>query len=217
MPLDTGPTPSVFDPEWQHTNPDAKLIAAVERISQAFRVLLWQNVKEAPGDHALTPAQIQALVFLLYHDERLARVGEIAREFMLTPATVSDAVSALERKGLVDKVRSNVDRRSFVLRLTKEGERVARDLAGWADPVVESLGEISAERKTVVLRVLLDLIAALQDRGIVQSTRMCLTCRYFGEHVHADASKPHHCNLLDRPLAPADLRIDCPEHEPAAG
>jgi hypothetical protein len=35
-------------------------------------------------------------------------------------------------------------------------------------------------------------------------------------HVDEDVpSAPHHCNLLDMRLAPADLRVDCPEHEPA--
>ena len=216
MPLDAEQSHSVFNPAWQHTNPDAKIIAAIERLGQVFRVLLWDSVKGASTGHALSPVQIQALIFLLFHDEQLARVGELAREFMLTPATVSDAISALERKGLVEKVRSQHDRRAFVLRLTDAGKHVAHDLADWAAPITVVLKEVAPSDKVIVLRVLLNLIARLQNQGVVQTTRMCLTCRYFGEDVHPDTETPHHCRLLDQALAVGDLRIDCPEHEPKA-
>ncbi len=214
MSLDAASSPSVFNPARQHTNPDAKIIIAIERLGHAFRGLLWDRMKDAPGGHALSTAQIQTLVFLLFHDDHLARVGEIAREFMLTPATVSDAVSALDRKGLIEKVRSEQDRRSFVLRLTDEGKALAHDLATWAAPVEAGLKNIAEPEKVVVLDVLLKLIAGLQHQGVVQSTRMCLTCRYFGEKVHPDDDALHYCHLLEQPLPVRNLRIDCPEHEP---
>jgi len=52
---------SPFNPEIQNKNLDYKIVQALERISQAFKVLLW---KESTSS-LLTPIQI--LVFLLYH------------------------------------------------------------------------------------------------------------------------------------------------------
>lgn len=214
MQLEASSTPSAFDPSAQLTSTDAKIVAAVERLGQALRVLLWEGAREVGRDSALSPIQVQTLVFLLFHDGRLARVGELAREFALTPATVSDAVSALERKGFVEKARSEHDRRQFVLRLTPEGAHAARRLAHWAAPLEAALAEVPEADKLVTMRVLLDLIAHLQDQGIVQTTRMCQTCRFFGRDAHPDPDAPHHCHLIDRPLATQDLRLDCPEHQP---
>jgi hypothetical protein len=38
----------------------------------------------------------------------------------------------------------------------------------------------------------------------------------FRPDTHQRSVSPHHCALLDLPLSGADLRTDCPEHEPAA-
>ncbi len=68
---------SVFNPEEQHLRVDSKVVAALERLNQAFRVLLWEQAQK----HGLSPIQIQILVFLLHHDTSLGRVGNLAREF----------------------------------------------------------------------------------------------------------------------------------------
>ena len=54
---------SDFDLVHQNQNVESKIVAALERISQAFRVLLWQESKE----FSLTPIQVQVLIFLLHH------------------------------------------------------------------------------------------------------------------------------------------------------
>jgi hypothetical protein len=58
------------------------------------------------------------------------------------------------------------------------------------------------------------LIAALQNVGIITLARMCRTCRFFRPDHHPGGA-PHHCALLDKPLAERELRLDCPEHEAA--
>jgi len=47
----------------QNQNTESKIVASLERIAQAFRVLLWQESKE----FALMPIQVQVLIFLLHH------------------------------------------------------------------------------------------------------------------------------------------------------
>ncbi|WP_207890350.1 MarR family winged helix-turn-helix transcriptional regulator [Rubrobacter taiwanensis] len=95
---------SVFDPAAQHGGVDAKIVAALERLGQVFLTLLRERAAEA----GLSPIQAR---FLLYHAVELRRVGQLAREFGLTPATVSDAVDALEDKGLLSR---DPDRRADV-------------------------------------------------------------------------------------------------------
>lgn len=116
---------SIFELKYQHEDIDSKIAAALERLSQAFRVLLWEKTKT----ENLSPIQIQILVYLLYHTEEQATVGQIAREFTLTPATVSDAVKSLEKKELAFRKDLEADRRITSVFLTKEGKKMARNLS----------------------------------------------------------------------------------------
>lgn len=200
---------SVFDPSSQHGDVDGKIVAALERISQVFRLLLREKAQE----HGLSPIQAQFLIYLLYHDVELRRVGQLAREFGLTPATVSDAVASLESKGFVEREPWPEDRRVLTLRLTPKGRRVAADLSTWADAVREHLEGFSSLEKEGLMHSLMRLIGSLQRSGVITVARMCVTCRFFRRDAHPGGGAPHHCGLLDVPLAVSDLRVDCPEHE----
>jgi DNA-binding MarR family transcriptional regulator len=204
---------SVFNLPSQHGDVDSKVVAGLERLGQVFRVLLRQEAQE----HKLSPIQARFLVYLLYHDVELRRVSQLAREFDLTQATVSDAVDTLEAKGLVGREHWPEDGRVMTLRLTPKGELVAAELSTWADTVREHLDLCPPEEKEVVMRFLMRLIGVLQESGVITVARMCVTCRFFERDAHPGASSPHHCRLLDVPLSGSDLRVDCPEHELARG
>ena len=205
---------SVFDLSAQHDDVDAKIVAALERLSQVFRVRL----REEAWERDLSPTQAQFLIYLLYHDVELRRVSQLAREFDLTQATVSDAVASLETKGLVQREQWPEDRRVITLRLTPDGGKLAATLSRWADPIREHLVErfLPEERETV-MRFLIGLMGSLQRSGLVTVARMCVTCSFFRQDIHPGEPSPHHCGLLDVPLSGADLRVDCPEHESAVG
>lgn len=205
------PAGPVFELPAQHGDVDAKIVAALERISQVFRVLLQDRAR----GHGLSPIQARFLVHLFHHPVELRRVGRIAREFDLTPATVSDAVASLQAKGLVAGERRPEDRRVVTLWLTPEGERLAAELSRWADPVRAHLRGFAPEEKKAFMGHLMRLIASMQRGGIVTVARMCVTCRHFRRDEHPGSVSPHHCALLDAPLAGTDLRVDCQEHEPA--
>jgi DNA-binding MarR family transcriptional regulator len=204
---------SVFDLSAQHDDVDAKLVAALDKLSQVFRARL----REEAWERDLSPTQAQFLIYLLYHDVKLRRVSQLAREFDLTQATVSDAVASLQTKGLVQREQWPEDLRVVTLWLTPDGEKLATTLSEWADPVRERLERFSPEEREAVMRFLIGLIGSLQRSGLITVARMCVTCRFFRQDIHPGEASPHHCGLLDVPLGGADLRVDCPEHEPAAG
>ncbi len=189
---------------------DSKVVAALERLGEVFRLLLREKARE----NGLSPIQAGFLVYLLHHGVELRRVSQLAREFGLTQATVSDAVDSLEAKGFIGREPWPADRRVVTLRLTPEGELLAAELSTWADPIREHLRHSSPEESEVVMRFLMRLIGSLQRSGVITVARMCITCRFFQPDIHPGADSPHHCGLLDVPLAGSDLRIDCPEHDP---
>ncbi len=192
------------------TDLDEKLVAALERLAHVLRTLLWE---EGVRSH-LSPIQIQTLLYLASHSEKLCRVGQLAQEFNLTPATMSDAVDALEEKGLVVRRPWPEDGRVVTLGLTAQGRRHAEKLSRWTETLREQLAPFPADEKARALGFLLKLIEGLYRAGIITVARICLTCRFFRPHVHPNSLAPHHCALLDKPLAEGDLRVDCPDHLP---
>ena len=200
---------SVFEPSSQHGDVDNKIVASLERLSQAFRILLREEAQE----HGLSPIQAQFLVYLLFHAVELRRVGQLAKEFDLTRATVSDAVGSLEKKGLIYREPWPEDKRIVTLKLTPAGENLAKELSTWANTIKDHLSQFPPEEKEIVMRFLMRLIASLQRSGIVTVARMCVTCRFFRRDAHPTEDSLHHCALLDVPLSGSDLRVDCPEHE----
>jgi DNA-binding MarR family transcriptional regulator len=186
----------------------AKLTAALERIGHACRVLL----RERGQAHGLSPLQAELLTRLAHEPAQRRRVNALAAELDVKPPTVSDAIGALRRKGLLASAAIAGDRRGQVLAPTPEGHSVAAGLAAWQTPVAEQLATVPHGVKADTLALLVDVIGGLQRGGAINVARTCTTCRFFRRDVHSGAA-PHHCALLDSPLARADLRVDCAEHE----
>lgn len=81
------------------------------------------------------------------------------------------------------------------------GDRAMRDAVACLD---------DTEQETA-LAALLSIIASSVDAGVIHVARTCLTCHF---HQHT-GDGGHHCSLLGTDLAPAELRLNCPEHAPA--
>jgi len=185
---------------------DSKIVVALERIAEAFRVLLWQGGKE----HGLSPIQIQVLIYSLYHTGAKSKITYLASEFNLTKATVSDRVRVLLEKKLVNKVQDDVDNRSFALELTREGKKIAQKSSLFANTLLKPISRLSGEQQQLMLLQLMNIIKELNEAGIVSVQRMCFSCQFY-----ASKGNGHYCKLLQQPLRDKDLRVDCPEHEPA--
>jgi DNA-binding MarR family transcriptional regulator len=194
-----------------HEDVAAKAAAALERIGQAFRVLSVRHAHE----QGLSPIQLQLLLRLAADPQERRRPGALAREFDVTPASLSDSIAALERKRVIERRRLRGDRRGFSLTLTPSGRRLARQTQALAEPVEHAVRQLPADRQLALLQSLYALIAELQRARVITVARMCITCRHFRPEVR-EGPQPHHCALLDMPLAERSLRVDCPEHERAA-
>jgi DNA-binding MarR family transcriptional regulator len=204
-------TPPVFDPAFQHGDVDSKIVAATERIGQAFRVLLWREAKK----HGLSPLQVQLLVYCLYHPGEHRQVTHLARDFSVTKPTISDPIATLEAKGLVAREPSAADGRVVALSLTPSGKRLALGLARWADTGREALAALPPDDRAALAGALTRWIESLQRAGVVTVARLCVTCRFFERRHARTHGFPYYCRLLEKPLVETELRVDCLEHVPA--
>jgi len=196
---------SSFNPERHLINVDSKIVAALEKISEVFRVLLWAGAKE----HKVSPIQLQLLIFLKYHTaDKYCKVASLAKEFNLTKATISDSVKTLEQKELIRRAPDPKDSRSFTFSLTEKGKKVTEGVENFTGPLDGVIATLSRQQKEYLLTSVLDLIFRLNKEGIISTQRMCFTCGYYG----GDTKDYHYCNLLKAPLTLDDIRLDCPEH-----
>jgi DNA-binding MarR family transcriptional regulator len=199
---------SDFNLTFQNQNTESKIVAALERIAQAFRVLLWQECKE----YALSPIQVQVLIFLLHHSAAKRKVSYLADEFNMTKATVSDAVKSLEQKKLIRKTGEQDDNRSYIIELTNKGKAIARKTSLFTRHLHTPVTKMNDDDKETLLLSLMQIINHLVEQEIITIQRMCFTCMHYRA---TQEGQRHFCRLLNKKLVPADLRIDCPEHQTA--
>jgi DNA-binding MarR family transcriptional regulator len=188
----------------QNQKVESRIVVALERISEAFRVLLWNESKE----NSLSPIQIQVLIFIYFHSPEKCKVGYLADEFNMTKATISDSVKVLLAKGLATKERNLTDTRSYSLSLTTEGKEIAKKASVFTTSIEQPIEKLTEEQKKAMLNGLLKLIYELNKSGIITIQRMCFTCSYYQFD-----NGVHYCKLLKSQLAEKELRVDCPEHE----
>jgi DNA-binding MarR family transcriptional regulator len=196
---------SAFDLEHQNSSIESKIITSLERVSQAFRVLLWNESKE----FSLSPIQVQVLIFLLHHSDEKRKVSYLASEFNMTKATISDTIKTLEQKQLIKKEYEQHDTRSYIIHLTKKGKDTAEETSLFANQIQIPIEKLHATDKENLLLSLLDIIHHLNKSGIITIQRMCFTCHFYKRNNNG---QEHFCGLLNTKLADTELRIDCAEH-----
>lgn len=196
---------SPFDLVHQNDSIESKIVASLERISQAFRVLLW----EESNKYSTSPIQIQVLIFLLHHSVEKGTISYLAEEFNMTKATISDTVKSLEEKALIKKQYKQADERSYIIHLTDKGKTLAGKSSFFAEQVQLPIRELSREDKENLFLSLITIIDHLNKTDVITIQRMCKTCAYYDAPKNG---KSHFCRLLNKSLRDQELRVDCPEH-----
>jgi DNA-binding MarR family transcriptional regulator len=191
---------SVFNTQTQQDDLLGKIVVGLERISETFRVLLWDHAKEV----GLSPIQIQILIFVAYHKRSLCGVSHLAKEFNMTKPTISDAVKVLEQKELIQKESSPTDSRSYIISLTKAGQSLVKKTEGFANPIRKELEKLGGDDLSAIYTALSQLIFGLNHKGIIQVQRTCYNCQFFAGSF---------CNKIEIALKTGDIRLDCPEFE----
>ena len=188
---------------------ERRIVSGLERLGAALRHRSWRQ----GFAQELTPTQGQALLYL----ERFgaSTLGALAESLGVRPSTASEAVATLEEKGLVLRQRAVEDRRRLEIHLTAAGRAAAAQAGEWPDFLVRAVEDLADEEQGLLLRVLQKMIRELQESGAIPVARLCVTCRHFQPQMHPNPDAPHHCAFVDLPFGDRDLRLDCPDHEPA--
>ncbi len=197
---------SVFNLLNQNSDLNSKIVAGLERLSQVFRILLWEKAK-AQG---LSPIQIQLLIFIRHHSSDKATISYLAQEFNFTKPTISDAIKVLEEKKLLKKTAHDTDTRSYTIQLTAAGKKIVLGTENFADPLTKIISQAGITDKMILWQNISNLIVQLNKLEIISVQRTCYNCKHF-----TIKNKNQFCNLLNQKLLTQDIRIDCEEFEMA--
>lgn len=195
---------SVFNIEFQQKSITSKIVISLERISEVLKALLWEQAKII----GLSPIQIQILIFIAYHKPEFCNVSHLAKEFIVTKPTISDAIRVLYEKGYIIKDYSLTDRRRYSISLSELGKKTVSETENFANPLESHLENIEQADLENVFETLSKLIYQLNKTGILTVQRTCFGCRFYDK-----SGGKSYCNLMDKELLTPDIRLDCPEYE----
>ncbi len=198
---------STFNPAQQEKDISSKIVAGMERISEVFKILLWEKAKLV----GLSPIQIQILIFIAFHKQSLCNVSHLAKEFNVTKPTVSDAIRVLDKKGLILKDFSSSDSRSYSITLSELGTGIVSETYNFSYPLKKQIDGFSPSELESLFGTLSQLIYKLNRNGILTVQRTCYGCKFYEKDNEND-----YCSLLQKELSNQEIRLDCPEYEEKA-
>lgn len=171
----------------------------IERIARINAADEWTD--------GLNPTQWAALSYLA-RANRFSRSPSQVAEFMTaTRGTVSQTLKALARKGLIEEVRSETDRRWISYNINKKGEQALER----STVVDEAIDGLEPEQAEVLIEGLEGLVRSALRARDKKPFGQCRTCRY-----HRPAKSGGFCNLLNEKLTQEESRQICHEYQDAA-
>jgi DNA-binding MarR family transcriptional regulator len=165
-------------------------------------------LRRCAARHGLTALQSE-LLMAVARGGGARGVTALSRTLLLTQPTVSDALAALVKKGLVE-VAPGVDKRTSTPRLTDRGREVAAEIKRCMSIISSAMQQLGGEDLRGLFHGLLKLAAGLYKAGVILEARICLTCKYLSKRGG------YYCSLLKAPISVEELRVDCPDHSSAA-
>lgn len=178
-----------------------KISDLVDRVGRIVHGMQFAN--------GLNPAQWEALRFLSRANSYSRSPGALAEYLGTTKGTVSQTLIALESKGYIVRIRSDIDRRAVNIELTNDGiELVGQDPLAMIEAAV---GGLPATEREIFARSMGSLIKTLQrDRGRAEFGA-CGEC----VHNQSDGEFGEYCRCLlrDELISFNDLARICLEFQ----
>ena len=119
-------------------------------------------------DFDITPMQFTVLYFVDYDKGDLSS-AQLSRRFSMTPQSMNELVSVLERKKLLKKEADPSHKRILHLRLTAKGKKLLADCNAALDIMEEVLLIGLSDKETQTLRNLLGkILATARENNIIK-------------------------------------------------
>ena len=166
------PDAQPFDPiaeafrQWAARWPEqADYMAAVTSVMRVQQLLL-ARVEDTLKPYGLTFAAYETLRLLAFTRTGSLPMGKMGLRLMVHPAAVTNAVSKLEQRGLVQRQMSPQDRRVVLAAITDEGRALAEEATEALNRAAFGLPGMSPEQAADVAAMLRTVRAVVGDVGV---------------------------------------------------
>jgi DNA-binding MarR family transcriptional regulator len=158
-----------FDPiaeahrQWSARWPDqADHMAAVTSVMRVQQLLL-SRIEDTLKPYGLTFAAYEALRLLAFSRRGSLPMGKMGERLMVHPASVTNAITRLEQRGLVERRLSPDDRRVVLATITAAGQSLVREATVALNQASFGLPGITQEQAAHVTAALRGVRAAAGD------------------------------------------------------
>ncbi|HXA58796.1 MAG TPA: MarR family transcriptional regulator, partial [Streptosporangiaceae bacterium] len=158
-----------FDPiaeahrQWSDRWPEyADHMAAVTSVMRVQQLLL-SRIEDALRPCGLTFAAYEALQLLTFTRTGALPMGKMGDRLMVHPASVTNVISRLEKRGLVTRSPSPDDRRVVLAEITPAGRALADEATAALHEAAFGLPEVTAPQATEVTDLLRTIRRAAGD------------------------------------------------------
>lgn len=158
-------------------------------------------IRKRGEKEGLTSAQVRTLLFLCDAHPESRYIGSIAQRLLIASPTATRIVDTLEKKGLVERVRSEEDRRSVRVEVTGKGKEVAERISEVGDYLKNLANKLSQDRKEGLLEGLKEIMKTMQQEGYISFSMICRDCVYFEPNAREGNQNPHLCRLTKEYLS----------------
>jgi DNA-binding MarR family transcriptional regulator len=163
------PEPQTLDPiaeayrQWSARWPEqADRMAAVTSVMRVQQLLL-SRVEDLLRPFGLTFAAYEALRLLAFSRRGSLPMGKMGERLMVHPASVTNAITRLEHRGLVERRLSPDDRRVVLATITPAGQALVREATEALNQASFGLPGLTARQAAEVTSMLRALRVATGD------------------------------------------------------
>ncbi|MFC1888056.1 MarR family winged helix-turn-helix transcriptional regulator, partial [Candidatus Cloacimonadota bacterium] len=171
-------------------------------------IILWDISKEI----SLSPIQIQFIYYINGKKHRASTVSEIASEFDLKKATVTESINNLVKKGVIVKLRSDQDKRVFFLNLTDKSESILASINKRKSMFISNISELDKDIKVKTYSSLTKLLEKFFQDQLIQKAVMCPTCLNYKELDGLGDS--YICDNSNSERSLTDIKWNCENYVP---
>ena len=136
----------------------------VDAIRRLYRAVYLDSAKMS-RQFGLTGSQSGVLRNLVAHGPLSS--AALSRRLYVTPSNITGVIDRLERKGLVERVRKEGDRRIALITLTEKGDELSKSLP---DPIekklISELGDLEMEHVQLLSMAMNQVLNLIDTKGV---------------------------------------------------
>ena len=177
--------------------PDLRVSELIDRVGRVTRGLQFVN--------GLSPAQWEALRFIARANRYSSSPTALAKFLGSTKGTVSQTLISLEKKGYVQRLRDERDRRGIRLEMTPEGWRLLD-----TDPLLEidkAVACLPAYEKEALVDGLKRMLRDVQRKLGGNEFGVCDDCSLFS--AEQDTKGDYQCGLTRESITAEETQLVC--------